>query len=186
MKKSFLLLLLLLLISFSYAQTDTCSSFADTTKTGNKIKNPKLAIVLSSVLPGAGQVYNGKFWKVPIVYAGLYTSYYFLSEFNTDYKVYRNDILLVQDTANHNVITISGFTDLDELKGKYNEYRRKRDLAFIGGVLVWGLNVIDAYIDAELSDFDVSEDLSIRVKPSINYFNTYNPNLSLTVQFYFK
>jgi len=124
-------------------------------------------------------------WKVPIVYAGLYASYYFFSEFNTDYNIFRSDILLVQDTTNHDVITASGIYGLSELEDKYDEYRRKRDLAFIGGVLVWGLNILDAYIDAELSNFDVSEDLSIRIKPSINYFNPYNPNLSLTVQFYF-
>lgn len=175
-----------MLISISYAQKDTSSSFADTTKTGNKIKNPKLAIALSSVVPGAGQVYNGKFWKAPIFYAGFYTSYYFFNQFNISYNVYRNDILLVQNSTTGNVITISGETDINVLEDRYNEYRRKRDLAFLGGVLVWGLNIIDAYIDAELSNFDVSEDLSFRIKPSINYFATYNPNLSLTVQFYIK
>lgn len=186
MRKYFLLTLLLLFVfTFSFAQKENNIFHADTTKEGHKIKNSYLAMGLSAVVPGSGQIYNGKFWKIPIFYSGFYASYYFTKKYNIKYQMYSNDILLVSDTTFHG-ITQSGEYNLSTLQGDYDVARRNRDLYFLAGGLVWILNIIDAYIDAELSNFDVSDDLSMRIYPSMNYYSSNNYNVMLNVQFYLK
>ncbi len=185
MRKHIIILFFFLSISiYSFSQTDTTNT-TDSIKTEKKAKNSTLAMVLSAVVPGSGQVYNGKFWKVPFIYAGFFASFYYARQFNYQYLAYRNDILLISDTTRTGPPT-TGVYDLATLEKDYDISRRYRDLIIIGGVVMYALNIIDAYIDAELSNFDVSEDLSMRIYPSFNYLNPNNPNLSLTVQFYFK
>ena len=185
MQKYIIILFFLIISVFSYSQTDTTIASPDTTKLGKKVKNSTLAMVLSAVVPGAGQVYNGKFWKVPFIYGGFYASFYFARKFNYQYQAYKNDILFVYDSTRTGPTT-TGIYDLQTLVNDSSISRRKRDLTIIGAIAIYALNIIDAYIDAELSNFDVSEDLSMKIYPSINYFKPNNPNLSLTVQFYFK
>jgi len=185
MRKYIFLVSFLFIFTFSYSQKENNIFHADTTKEGKKIKNPSFAIALSAFVPGAGQIYNGKFWKIPIIYGGFYASYYFTKQANKEYQMYRSDILLVSDTSFHGT-TQSDFYDLNTLANKSNIAIRKRDLYFMIGGLVWILNIVDAYIDAELSNFDVSDDLSMRIYPSMNYYCSNNYNVMLNVQFYLK
>lgn len=127
---------------------------------------------LSTALPGAGQAYNGKYWKMPIVWAGLGACGYFAVENHRFYRDFLDAFLLRVD---------SNATQTDAYVGIYNErqlielqniYRDWRDLSLIVGALVWALNVIDAHVDAHLYDYNVDDDLSLHWEPK--YFQVQN------------
>lgn len=192
-KKIASLLLFIMLFSNIYSQQDSLSEFHSLKASEDTIvlksskslkkKNPTLAITFSAVVPGLGQIYNGKYWKVPFVYAGLAASYYYVDYFNYYYKVYRNDLRNLSLDSNY--IPTSGITSMTQLTQNYYLYRRKRDLAVIAGVLVWTLNIVDAYVDAELSDFDVSPDLSLNVHPNFWITPKHEYAYGLTLGFVF-
>ena len=115
-------------------------------------------VYLSAVLPGAGQIYNGKWWKVPIIYAGLAGTYYLYANLDYQYHVLLQDVVTLQNGYPY---TMTGITDISTLKSTKDQFRNWRDLTGIGFSLVWILNVVDAYVDAEFMDFDVSPDLSL-------------------------
>ncbi|MFN4234335.1 MAG: DUF5683 domain-containing protein [Bacteroidia bacterium] len=136
----------------------------------NITHSPKKAAIMSAVLPGLGQIYNRKYWKVPIIYAGLGTLGYFITFNNAQYRLYRNAYLAKIDD---DPLTVDQypFASADGLLQQLNQYRRTRDILIAGAVIVYALNVIDASVDAHLFEFDVSDDLSIRFEP--NFFTNF-------------
>ena len=140
--------------------------------------NPKRALWLALVLPGAGQIYNRKYWKLPIFYGGFIGCLYALSWNNTMYKAYSQAYLDISDndpsTASYNKflhlgVEINSSNEAryrDLFRSRKDKYRRWRDMSVIAMVVVYALSVIDAYVDAELSEFDISKDLSLRVQPT--------------------
>ncbi len=152
-----------------------------------KKKKTGRAALFSAILPGAGQVYNGKYWKVPIVYSALGTAA-FLFQFNnkqyhrflTGYQQ-RIDTTLAETIFSEDIAT-------DVLEQYKNSTRRNRDLSVVIFLAVYGLNIIDATVDAELSDFDVSDDLSLKISPEIiPLYGKYKKNtIGLTLCFNFK
>ncbi|MGY6559237.1 MAG: DUF5683 domain-containing protein [Nitritalea sp.] len=124
-------------------------------------KNPRLATILSAVLPGAGQVYNEKPWKVPILYGGILTNTYFVDFNGRRFALFR-DALIAFDAEEPNQ-----FPNLnrDGLVRNVNFWRRNRDTTFLIYLVIYVLNIADANVDAHLSGFDVSEDLSFRWEP---------------------
>ena len=140
--------------------------------------NPKRALWLALVLPGAGQIYNRKYWKLPIFYGGFIGCIYALSWNNTMYKDYSQAYLDISDndpsTASydkflHLGVEINSSNEAryrDLFRSRKDKYRRWRDMSVIAMVVVYALSVIDAYVDAELSEFDISKDLSLRVQPT--------------------
>ncbi len=188
MRKLIVTLSLVLSFSIIFAQNDTILPQKDVKQ--KKVKNSTLAATLSAIIPGAGQVYNGKYYKPPFIYAGFYGSFYYTRKYYFQYRAYKSDILLLQDTTNINPVPVTGdytINDLQTLAGKLNKVRRQRDTWVLVGVGVWAYNIIDAYIDAEMSNFDVSEDLTLHIYPQINY-NTVSiqPEFLLTFQFNIK
>ncbi len=165
-KKIFLFIFCFSLISFANAQDLT-----------EPIKSPRKAAILSSTLPGLGQIYNKKYWKVPIIYAGLLTSAYYINENNIQYKQYKNAYLRRLDNNPNN----------DDFVGKYSSgdllilkdfYRRNREISILCFVGTYIINILDASIDSHLFDYDISEDISLQIKPT----STANINgLSLTL-----
>jgi hypothetical protein len=134
-----------------------------TRDTVRMIKNPKVATILSAVLPGAGQIYNEKVWKVPILYGGIITNIYFAEFNNRRYQLFR-EALFAFDRQDPN----PRFPNLnrDALVRNVNYWRRNRDLVFILFGAIYALNIVDAQVDAHLSGFDVSEDLTLFLEPS--------------------
>jgi len=136
----------------------------------SKKKNPKRAALFSAVLPGAGQVYNGKYWKIPIVYSALGSAVFFF-EYNN--KLYKKYLAGYKERIEHEAdptvpeTIFSEDIDTDVLLQYKNASRRNRDLSVVIFLAVYGLNIIDATVDAELSDFDVSDDLSLKISPGI-------------------
>lgn len=141
--------------------------------------NPKRAMWLALVLPGAGQIYNRKYWKLPIVYGGLVGCAYALRWNNQMYRDYSQAYLDLMDddpnTQSYNQFLHLGAKIDDSNKARYQKlfksrkdtYRRWRDLSVFCLIGVYALSVIDAYVDASLSEFDISKDLSLRVEPTI-------------------
>ena len=141
--------------------------------------NPKRAMWLALVLPGAGQIYNRKYWKLPIVYGGFVGCAYALRWNNQMYRDYSQAYLDLMDddpnTQSYNQFLHLGAKIDDSNKARYQKlfksrkdtYRRWRDLSVFCLIGVYALSVIDAYVDASLSEFDISKDLSLKVEPTI-------------------
>lgn len=164
--------------------------------------NPKRAMWLAIVLPGAGQIYNRKYWKLPIVYGGFVGCAYAMRWNNQMYSDYSQAYLDLMDddpnTQSYNQFLHLG-AKIDEtniqryqqlFKKRKDKFRRWRDLSFFCLVGVYALSIIDAYVDASLSEFDISKDLSLRVEPTIlnndrerNPFKANSLGLSCSLNF---
>ena len=141
--------------------------------------DPQRALWLALVIPGGGQIYNRKYWKLPLVYGGFMGCIYAMRWNNMMYKDYAQAYLDIMDsdpgTASYNKFLHLGrqiTKDNEEryktiFKKRKDRYRRYRDLSFFVMVGVYAVSVIDAYVDAELSCFDISKDLSLKVRPAV-------------------
>jgi hypothetical protein len=145
---------------------------------------PRTATILSAILPGAGQVYNRKIWKVPIIYAGLGGFGYWFSRENSSYNFYAKNLKYEYDD-NPETLNTSGFTG-DALAVYKAEHKRYRDLSFIGLTVIYVLNIIDANVDAHLRTFDVSDDLSLRIEPWPGSVYGYGEKNNLNIGISFK
>lgn len=148
--------------------------------------NPKRAMWLAIILPGAGQIYNRKYWKLPIVYGGFLGCAYAMRWNNQMYIDYSQAYLDIMD----NDPTTKSYTQFLHLgteitsanesrfktifKSRKDRYRRWRDLSFFCMLGVYALSIIDAYVDASLSTFDISDDLSLRIEPAVINSRTIN------------
>lgn len=142
------------------------------------VPDPVKATWLALVIPGGGQIYNRKFWKLPIFYGGFAGCAYALTWNSKMYTDYSN---AYKDAVNENW-TSSNITDLvspgylqivsksqltETLRKRKDTFRRYRDLSIFAFIGVYLLSVVDAYVDAELSNFDIGPDLSMRVEPTV-------------------
>ncbi len=161
------------------------------------VPNPIKATWLALVIPGGGQIYNRKYWKLPIIYGGFAGCAYALSWNNKMYK----DYMQAYKDASEGNWNATSITDLIPpgynisesqlttiLQKRKNLYRRYRDMSVFAFIGVYLISVIDAYVDAELSNFDISPDLSMRVEPTVinNQFGKMTSNRSVGVQCSFR
>lgn len=162
------------------------------------VPNPTKATWLALVIPGGGQIYNRKYWKLPIFYGGFAGCAYALT-WNS--KMYKDYSTAYKDAMNGNMQS-SSITDLlppgytvsesqlkELLRKRKDTYRRYRDLSIFAFIGVYLLSVIDAYVDAELSNFDITPDLSMRVEPAVinsNQISNSSNNRSVGVQCSFR
>lgn len=150
--------------------------------------NAKRAMWLAIVIPGAGQIYNRKYWKLPIVYGGFLGCIYAMRWNNQMYRDYSQAYMDIMDddpkTQSYNQFLHLGTTITSENTERYQSlfkkrkdyYRKYRDLSIFCLIGVYALSVIDAYVDASLSEFDISKDLSLKVEPAvINNKSSVNP-----------
>lgn len=135
--------------------------------------SPRKAAIRSAILPGWGQAYNKKYWKIPIVYAALgITGAVFANNIKTYNEVqYAYKVSISHDTANFNNVAsyLIPFVpnQVSSLDSYRREFRRNIDYSVLVFLLFWGLNVVDATVDAHLKDFDVSPNLSLKFKPML-------------------
>ncbi|MEZ5196649.1 MAG: DUF5683 domain-containing protein [Bacteroidales bacterium] len=149
------------------------------------------ASIYSMVLPGLGQAYNRKYWKIPIVYAGFGVVYYFVSFNNSEYQEWREAYNHALQNADGSEPPINEYEekygyDTDILKDQKDYYRRNRDLSYILGGVWYLLNIVDAAVDAHLFSWEVDEDLSLRVEPAFYqplYGQKVNGGVKLTMHF---
>jgi len=132
--------------------------------------NPRRAALLGFILPGAGQVYNKKWWKLPIVYGALGTALYFEIDNIKQYRELRDNYKWLVDGDPNTNPTEPPYNQIDatSMKGYRDQWRRYVELSSITLGLVYLLQVTDAYVDAHLHSFDVSDDLSLRFQPKID------------------
>lgn len=146
------------------------TSSADTSKEQSSKKkfNPRTATLRSAILPGWGQIYNKKYWKLPLVYGGLGTTAYVFFYNITTYKLLRQAYILKldRDPLNDSLID-SRFRQLSapSIRSNRDLFRQNIDYSVIFFILFWGLNVVDATVDAQLKGFDVNDNLSLQFHP---------------------
>ena len=152
----------------------------------SKKHNPKIATLRSAILPGWGQAYNKKYWKIPIVYGALGTTAGIFFYNLKTYKLLRKAVVLRSDTipGNDNQVD-SHFLNLstEAIRSYRNEYRQNIDYSVLFFLIFWGLNIVDATVDAHLKAFDVSPDITMKIRPGLNSINN-GPGISFV--FYFK
>ncbi len=139
---------------------------ADTGKVKKK-HSPFKATIMSTALPGLGQVYNGKWWKVPIIY-GAFGGLIYSSVWNdAKRRTYRNAYLIRVDDDPATIDEFDGVYSDANLRELVDFYQRNRDLSLIFTGVIYALNIIDAGVDAHLKDFDVSDDLTLKIRPTM-------------------
>lgn len=150
---------------------------------GDEVSRIKKATTLSMICPGAGQIYNGSYWKAPIVIGAFASMIYVIDWNNRGYQRFKKAYSLRADYDNHPEAYPNGSTD--EFGGRYSatflknlkdSYRRNRDLCIIITAGLYVLQIIDAHVDAHLKDYDISDDLSMNLEPMVDY--TYVPTAS--------
>lgn len=166
--------------------------FKDTTK----LQNPRKAVLRSAILPGWGQARNHRWWKVPLVYGG-FVGLGLVYDFNNRYykellteSQFRKANPTLPEDERFKFTQYKGISD-DQIYNAKDFYRRNRDLTLYSTFGFYLLQMVDAYIDAKLATFDVSDDLSLKIRPSIqvpSYANTgvYAPTGMLTLNLKFK
>jgi Family of unknown function (DUF5683) len=183
--------LFLFLISLPFTSNaqlaDSVLANSDSSKVKSILKKhaPHTAAIMSAVLPGLGQAYNKKYWKIPIVYAGLGGLGYGIYYNGTQYGKARTSYLsYALDTIKANDIPFNGYTNVAQIQSLKEQFKNTRDL-FSVIISVWYvLNIVDAAVDAHLFKYDVSDDLSLEINPHIYATNNeYIPGLQMRIKF---
>lgn len=157
------------------------------------VPDPTKATWLALIVPGGGQIYNKKYWKLPIIYGGFAGCAYALTWNGNMYKDYSNAYReAVNENWNSNYITdllppgyinrVSKTQLTETLRKRKDTYRRYRDLSIFAFIGVYLISVVDAYIDAELSNFDITPDLSMRVEPVVMDHHGFSNRKDVGVQ----
>jgi len=175
-----LLFLLLFNVDVKSASLDSTNVKKDSIK-GKVIKpkavihSPRKAGIMSTILPGLGQCYNKKYWKAPIIYAGLGTFGYFFTTNLKQYKIgaaeirWRNDTAVEKSEWHGDVYDVS--YSATDILATASQYRRYAELSAIGFLVFYTFQIVDAVVDAHLFTFDVSDELSMKIEPTILPYN---------------
>jgi hypothetical protein len=188
--KPFLIPLVTLAFSLFLSSQNSVAQQTDSTRKekqekadySNLPKNPRKATILSAMLPGAGQIYNDKSWKVPIIYAGLITDIYFIGFNSSRYQVFK-EALIASDNGDP---TDFPTLNRDALVRNIDYWKGNRDLNYILLAAIYALNIIDANVDAHLSGFDISDDLSLGIEPKIESLSASNNSMGFAIKLKFK
>lgn len=149
---------------------------------------PARAAFYSAVIPGLGQVYNKKYWKIPIIYAGMAAGVYFYKQNDKDYKRFRNAYKRRLAGYNDDEFYGDGAEPLisnDRLINAQKSSQKNKDVSVIVTVAFYLLNVVDANVDAHLRQYEVSEDLSLQPNFDYNQFNA-QPQYGMSLTYRFK
>jgi len=152
---------------------------------------PGKAALYSAILPGLGQIYNKSYWKVPIIYAAVAGLGYYISYNHSNYLKYRQAVVVRRDTISTNdvdeftpqLVNYTNEQAINSLSRARDKSRRQRDYSILYSFLAYGLNITEAYVHAHLKGFDISEDLTMQVQPTLLQVaqNSYSPAFSLTI-----
>ena len=209
------IIVLLFWVGSASAQSGQVYYTPDTTSTSDadykyyidmtKLPDARKAVWLGVIIPGAGQIYNRSYWKLPIVYGAFMGCGYAISQMQNRYSGYKTAYLdlykdvqagTVTEDADKTYIAVlpDGYTLsrvggestwMNTLKNQQNIYRRYRDYSILATVIVYALSLIDAYVDAQLFDYDISPDLTLNIEPQIYYDlqQQKSAELKLAIQF---
>lgn len=186
MHKAFIILLCLVVFGnfsvFGQRKSDPFVIIKDSTKSQEiNPLSPAKAAFYSAVLPGLGQAYNKKYWKIPLVYGAIGTTLYFYQSNNKKYQEFRE---AYKDRLAGNPDPKYAYLDDNRLIQAQRFYQRNRDLSLLLTVAFYALNIIDANVDAHLGQFNVNSNLSLRpeIKPDEQYIR---PNFGVAFNYQF-
>lgn len=179
--------------SFDVATSPTGSLSSVTTTQVRAWSPNSTKALLWALLPGGGQIYNRKYWKLPIVWGAIATSFYAVQ---WNQNMYRDYHAAYRDLSSEDPSKNTAWLDFaprgakpedyekySSLKGTLKRgndfYRRYRDISIVATVLVYGLSILDAYVDAELATFDISPDLTLRVQPDFALPSVHLPSYQM-------
>ncbi len=177
---------------------DTIKSVRQKPSSEEEIHSPKKATIYSAVLPGLGQAYNKKYWKIPFIYIGFGAIGYFIDWNNDNYQLSKTAYIHLTDDDDNTTayLKLKGieYYDLNNASDRANlataltkrqdYYRRNRDFLIISMLGFYGLNIIDASVDAHLFNFDVGDDLTLNWQPTMmNFQNDLVYCVNLTFNF---
>jgi len=153
-----------------------------------KPHSAKKALILSAILPGAGQVYNGQAWKIPIIYGALGgVAYYSYSNYK-EMKLFRDEYLY--RVTHDDTPLLEGYADrpTTNIYNLYESYNKTFQLSVIISVALYGVNLLDAYVFGHLYDFQITDDLSLHIAPTVTpqAFGSellFVPSASFTLRF---
>ncbi len=142
------------------------------------MRSPKKAAMYSAIFPGAGQFYNRKYWKIPILYAGFAVTGYYLNDNLQNMRFYKDQILaIIEDPT----LDPTG-QERDFATRNLEQFTQWRDLAYITFAIIYILNIVDASVDAHLAYFDVSEDIALQIKPFWTPLAPFSPGITLCLK----
>ncbi|NQT78263.1 MAG: hypothetical protein HQ565_11145 [Bacteroidetes bacterium] len=169
-RSGLLLVVMLSLLGPGWPRSVCAQELIGADSTLAKPHSPNKAAIFSAVLPGLGQAYNKKYWKIPIIYAGFGVFVYFAISNRSEYIKYKEAYTYVAsgDSSSIDNDYVWEYDEQQLLDGK-NYHRRNMELSYILGGLWYILNIVDASVDAHFFDYDVSDDLTIRLEPVVNY-----------------
>jgi hypothetical protein len=145
--------------------------------------NPKKAGLFSAIIPGLGQAYDRKYWKLPVIYAGAGAAYYFIKYNSDQYNIYRTAYysrLENEQAGREPTDFFKDFYETDQLRSLKDEYKKWLDVTILITGLAYTAQIIDAVVYAHLKNFDVSRNISMRVSPVVQ---TNYAGLGLVVNF---
>ena len=169
--KPFIILIFIICFAHSLCAQDTIVYLGDSsiTNTDNieqirakRFFDPSRAALLSAVMPGLGQAYNKKYWKMPIVWGGLFLGVYLANFYNVRLQIFRADLF---ERLNGQPGTL--MVSQRRLEQLIQRYRRDRDQTVIYTFMWYGLNIVDAHVDAYLKEFDVNDELALKFEPYV-------------------
>lgn len=170
----------------SIVKNDTSIATTIKLKPVTKIHSPRKAGLMSAAIPGLGQIYNKKYWKVPVIYAGFAALAYSFQFNQSRYTKYRDAYKSRIDGDSSTSDEYIGLYSDENLSSLYQFYHRYRDLTVIAGAALYLLNIVDASVDAHLFTFNVDDNLSIRVHPTITNVagtNSYKQGIGVSINF---
>ena len=155
------------LFAYSHEISSPKQSHVKTSDSVEVAKHSPTAAMLWSIIPGGGQIYNKKYWKVPIIYGLLDVSCFFLTKYATDMMLYRTEFINRRD--GHTELLIPSLADIpdENILAMKQKAQRNMEICIAATAIIYTLNFIDAMVDAHLYYFDVSDDLSLQWSPMV-------------------
>lgn len=149
---------------------------------------PGKASLYSAILPGLGQAYNKSYWKIPIIYIGFGVFYYFISENNSSYQTGLECLREIRGPGVGEACAIltSGIPSEEQMESFVERSRRNRDYTIILGALFYGLQIVEAHVDAHLKEFSVNEDLALKFKPDFEMLSFGQPYAGVGIKLRFR
>lgn len=181
LKKAIFLAFFIVISTGTYSQNLQTDSISDNTQKIH-IHSPHKAAMYSALIPGMGQAYNKKYWKIPVVYGLTGVFIYYIDTYNTQYNKYLNAYI---DMENGIIDEFEVYTSVETLEKIKDNYRRNRDISIISLAAVYLLNILDATVDGHLYNYEVNDDLTFNIQPEIQKTLTNQNSVGFSLSFKF-
>lgn len=146
--------------------------------------DPRKAMMYSAVFPGAGQAYNKKYWKMPLVYGGFGFLLYMTNYYHQRYQIFREDFFTLINDPSDPSLSPLGYTE-DQLRNAINSFRRERDFFIILNGFWYILQMVDAHVDAHLKEFELNPKMQVRIEPLLDNSLMTGRNTGVTLKIRF-